>query len=235
MWKGLHLCSPHEYAIRPARRVFLSGTGTTVDETRTQDPGLSRRGETMHKPVVLAVAGGSASGKSTFAQRLAQSLDGLSVRVMNMDRYFRKEKPVAVGPLSGRQWPDYNQPDSFHLDQLLSDLDQAQEEVVIVEGLMALWSEPLRERSDLKLFVDASADERIVRRLRRNMAERGLSFDEIADYYLDSVRFRHNEFVEPTRWQADLIINGTRLSEQAIEAVACWIRAAVKAQREETG
>jgi len=179
----------------------------------------------MQRPFTVGIAGGSAAGKSTFAQRLAESLHGLDVRLMRMDAYFKEEKPVHRGPLSGREWPDYNQPASFHLDRLVADLDAAQGDVVLVEGLMTLCVDEVRERCDLKLFVDAPADERIVRRLRRNMAERGLSFDEIAGYYLDCVRFRHQEYVEPSRWFADLVVNGSVLSDAATETVAAYVRA----------
>jgi uridine kinase len=186
----------------------------------------------MTRPWVIGIGGGSASGKSTLARRLEEALvsrrSGLSVRVMPMDTYFRAEKPLHRGPLSGREWPDFNQPASFHLDRLLADLEAATEEVVIVEGLMVLVVEEVRERCHLKLFVDAPADERVVRRLRRNMAERGLSFDEIAGYYLESVRFRHAEFVEPSRWQADLVVNGVLLTETAVRVVADHVLAAVE-------
>ena len=79
---------------------------------------------------------------------------------------------------------------------------------MLVEGLLVLWDDELKEKLNLRVFVDCSADERIVRRLRRNMA-RGLSFDEISDFYLDMVRFRHEQYVEPTKWTADLIVNGS--------------------------
>ncbi len=183
----------------------------------------------MNERYVVGIAGGSASGKSTFANRLAAALEGLAVELVAMDKYFRAEKPVHRGPLGGREWPDYNQPASFHLDRLVAELDAVEAQVVIVEGLMTLWVPEIRERCSLKLFVDAPADERIVRRLRRNMAERGLSFDEIAGYYLDSVRFRHQEFVEPSRWFADLVVNGAVLSEAAVAVVADHVRVRVGA------
>ncbi len=178
----------------------------------------------MSKPFIVGIAGGSASGKSTFARGLAERLGGLQVEIVPMDRYFREDKPVHAGPLNGREWPDYNQPGSFHLDRLVADLGDVQADVVIVEGLMTLHADEVRECCDLKLFVDAQADERIVRRLKRNMAERGLSFDEIADYYLDSVRYRHQEFVEPSRWFADLVINGALPTDKAASIIACHIR-----------
>ena len=162
----------------------------------------------MAAQFTLGIAGGSASGKSTFAARVAESLNPLAVHVIGMDRYFLKEKPVHIGPLTGREWQDHNSPACFDLDGLVRDMGGIEETVLIVEGLMTLVEPRVRERCDLKLFVDASPDERIVRRLRRNMAK-GASFDDVADFYLESVRFRHHEFVEPSRWYADLVVNGT--------------------------
>lgn len=192
----------------------------------------------LKRPYVVGIGGGTASGKSTLARRLTEALSDLSVLVIGMDKYFKAEKPVHRAPLSGREWPDFNSPDSFHLDKLIDDLDallagsgaelaSPPPDVVVVEGLMTLQHAPLRERLDLGVFVDAPADERVVRRLRRNMAERGLSFDEIADYYLQCVRFRHEEFVEQSRWHADVVVNGLAMPERGIELLAQHVRLAV--------
>ena len=183
-------------------------------------------------PYIIGIAGGTASGKSTLARKLVEDLAELRVTVIGMDKYFRADKPVHRAPLTGQEWPDFNSPDSFHLDQLVTDLDAlvsapGAPDVVVIEGLMTLQHEPLRERLHLRVFVDAPADERIVRRLRRNMAERGLSFEEIAAYYLQAVRFRHEEFVEPTRWFADVIINGVTLPDESVRLLTGHIRRAV--------
>ena len=97
-------------------------------------------------------------------------------------------------------------------------------DVVIIEGLLTLWAREVYDKLDLRLFVECRADERIVRRLRRNMA-RGLSFDEIADVYLDLVRYRHDAYVEPSKWRADLILNGSNPSGRALEILVVCIRA----------
>ena len=126
---------------------------------------------------------------------------------------------------------DDNCPETIYHEKLREDLAQAVAEgpdVILVEGLFALWYDWLYEQLDLKLFVDCDADERIVRRLRRNMAQRGLSFDEIAGVYLDMVRYRHQQYIEPTKWRADLILNGSTPSPLAQELVAGHIRAAVR-------
>lgn len=161
---------------------------------------------------VIGIGGGSASGKSKIAQELCGRLRPLRAALINQDAYFL---PPDLLPrhrsLDGaRAWPDHNHPDSFDTGRLRSDLLAARtsgEDVVIVEGILVLHDAALRELMDLKLFVSASADERIVRRIRRNVA-RGYDLDEICDFYLDSVRYRHAQYCEPTRDCADIVVPG---------------------------
>jgi uridine kinase len=180
-------------------------------------------------PLIIGIAGGSASGKTTIARLLAEALPSLRVETVHMDAYFLPTKPRTAAPITGVVYDDYNLPESFDLPRLLDDLDQLRSaadgpQVIIVEGLLTLHSPDLRARLHLRIFVDLPSDERIVRRLKRNMA-RGLSFDEIAAYYLDSVRYRHQEYVEPSRWHADIVLNGSNTSPRGIELIADWIRA----------
>ncbi len=191
-----------------------------------------------HKTVVIGIAGGSASGKDRITEALSKTLsESMSkVKILCMDTYFKKSLPKCTAPFSGREYDDYNHPESVDIKRLLADIKhflQTKEfDVIIVEGLLVLQNSDLRKLLDLKVFVDADADERIVRRLKRNMEERGLSFDEIADYYLDSVRFRHQEFVQPSRWYADIIMNGSQWSNTAIELLANWIKFRLKREKE---
>ena len=179
------------------------------------------------KPFVLGIAGGTASGKSTLARRIVDALEDRAAVLMGMDTYFLKVKPRMLAPITGQEYEDHNHPASFDLQQLVIDLDEhlrvGQADVIIVEGLMTLVHPPLRERLDLAVFVDAQADERIVRRLKRDMA-RGRDFDAIAAFYLDCVRFRHQEFVEPSRWHADLVLNGSYPSERGLALLLAWVR-----------
>ncbi|NLG27704.1 MAG: uridine kinase [Chloroflexi bacterium] len=180
------------------------------------------------KPLVVGIAGGSASGKTTIAARLTDDLRGLTVETVHMDAYFWPAKPRTAAPISGVVYDDYNLPQSFDLARLVVDLDERcscpdAPQVVIIEGLMTLHDAALRARLDLGIFVDAQSDERIVRRLKRNMA-RGMSFDDIATYFLDSVRYRHQEYVEPSRWHADVVLNGSNTSPRGVALVADWIR-----------
>ena len=186
-------------------------------------------------PILIGIAGGSASGKTALCHALEEALAGLDVRVVHMDRYFWPVKPRVQAPFVDTQWDDYNQPASFDLASLHRDIKELcaagdPPDVVIVEGLMTLHDDVLREKLDLRIFVDAPPDERIVRRLRRNMATGG-DFDEIAAYYLDSVRWRHQQYVEPSRWHADLAYNGQYPSSRALDVLVAWIRAEASARQ----
>lgn len=123
-------------------------------------------------PIIIGIAGGSASGKSTFTDILANRLSDIRTAVFHMDSYFKShdELPRSVSPVSGKVYADYNLPESFELQRLRDDLANVIDaDAVIVEGLFTLWDDMLCRLLDLKLFVDCRADERIVRRLRRNM------------------------------------------------------------------
>ncbi len=187
----------------------------------------------MSKTIIVGIAGGSASGKSTFCNSLFDALDGLRVHMIHMDDYFKPEhqRPFSQSPTVERNYVDDNHPDTMDLKKLYMDLTQGinsgQFDVIIVEGLLTLYDKDICSKLDLKLFVDCQADERIVRRLRRNM-EWGLSFNEIADVYLDLVRYRHDQYVEPSKWKADLILNGSHLSKRALNMVANSIRMLIK-------
>ena len=113
------------------------------------------------------------------------------------------------------------------LDRFCLDLKQIIEEqsykVVIAEGLLTLYDTNIRELCDIKLFVECRADERIVRRIKRNMRW-GQTLDQITDVYLNLVRFRHDEYVEPSKWQADLVINGTKPFDMPIAVLNEFVK-----------
>jgi len=177
------------------------------------------------KPYVIGIAGGSASGKTTFALALSDALRGLDTLVMHMDSYFKPERqrPRSRAPITGKTYLDDNHPLTMDLPKLADDLAKkiakGRRQVIIVEGLLTLHDPAIYGQLDLKLFIDCRADERIVRRLRRNM-ESGLKFDQISEIYLDLVRYRHDEYVEPSKWRADIILNGSSPSNIALELIA---------------
>ncbi|MBP0725979.1 AAA family ATPase [Bacillus sp. RG28] len=175
--------------------------------------------------ILIGISGGSGSGKTTFCTNLEKNLDILKVKTISTDDYFKEVKPIVNAPYNGRKYEDYDHPNSVDINKLKSDINKFIEskifDVVIVEGLMVLYFEEIREKLDLKIFIDCPSDERLVRRLKRDRNEE--TFEEISSEFLDLVRHRHNEFVEPTKWYADLIINGSNPSQNSIDVVRKWI------------
>jgi uridine kinase len=176
----------------------------------------------MSRSLVVGLAGGSASGKSTFTEALTQQLAArtppLTVEVFGMDRYFYRGQPggpTFVSPSSGEVMPDNNHPNSADNVRLAADIDARladpeAPDVLIIEGLMALHVDAIRERLDLRLFVELDADERALRRMLRDMRRsRGNPDpDFIATYYRECARVGHARYVEPSRVHADLILRG---------------------------
>ena len=181
------------------------------------------------KSFVIGIAGGSASGKSTLTEALVEKLREVDLFVIHMDHYYKPEGqlPVSKAPVKGIMYTDYNIPLSFDLPLIKHDLDKAvasgRYKVIIIEGVFALWDQNISENLNLKVFIDCKADERIVRRLKRNMDEWGHSFDQISEVYLDLVRYRHDEYVEPSKWQADIILNGSSPSAKSSDILTTYI------------
>lgn len=173
---------------------------------------------------IIGIAGGSAGGKSTLSDKLKEKLSTYRLRVLHMDVYFKKEsdRPYLPSHISGKYYVDDNSPDTIDWDAFHADFDEAAEsgeyDIIIAEGLLVLWDEYIRDRLDLKVFVDCRPDERIVRRIARNMRW-GQSFEQITNVYLDMVRFRHDQYVEPTKWTADLIVNGSGNTDTVSEMI----------------
>ena len=182
------------------------------------------------RPFVVAIAGGTCSGKSTLTDRLEAHFATLCpTAVLHMDSYYKKECPTVVAPITGKVYPEHNTPDSLEMERFYSDFAQAVapgsgNRLVLVEGLFPLHLQAIRERADLKVFVDLESDARLARRIVKFMAW-GDTFQHVTDRYLDTVRFRHNELVEPSRWHADLVVNGTLDGNKAVQALcACLER-----------
>lgn len=175
---------------------------------------------------MVGVAGGSASGKSTLCNMLKENLSDKKVILIHMDSYFKKDLPVYVSPVTGKSYPDHNHPLCFDTDRMIDDIKTMKGkdyDLIIIEGLLTLYNDVIRSMLDLKIFIDVQSDERLFRRIKRNM-QWGLSMDEIASFYLDSVRFRYNEYVENTRWYADIVFNGSIKSDTGFNMILSWIR-----------
>lgn len=182
----------------------------------------------MSKPYVVAIAGGTCSGKSTLTDRLeARFSPQCKTVAVHMDSYFKKEPPTTIAPITRKEYVEHNHPTTLELDRLYEDFarltaEGADAQLVIIEGLFALHLDEIRKRADLKIFVDLPSDERMARRIVKHMGW-GQTYEQVTERYLDTVRFRHNELIEPTRWHADLVVNGTLDRNQAEQAVASFI------------
>ncbi|HET6347243.1 MAG TPA: uridine kinase, partial [Myxococcota bacterium] len=173
--------------------------------------------------------GGTGSGKSTIASKIASGLPQASVVTLDHDAYYRDHSDM---PFEERERVNYDHPDSLDNDLLIEHLDtlragqaaqvpiydfvthsrRPQERhvspapIVIVEGILVFVDERVRQRLDVKIFVDTDADIRVIRRIRRDMQDRGRSFKQVRDQYYATVRPMHLQFVEPSKRWADLII-----------------------------
>ncbi len=200
---------------------------------------------------MVGVAGGSGSGKTTIARALADALGPATCALMEQDCYYRDLSQL---PFEGRVAVNFDHPDSIELPLLVEHVDalcagksidkprydfenhvRAEEHdridprpVVIVEGILVLVDADLRERMDLKLFVDTAADLRVMRRIRRDIEHRGRSFDQIRRQYYATVRPMHLAFVEPSKAHADVIIPEGGHNRVALELILGRIREFVR-------
>ncbi|MBC8102486.1 MAG: hypothetical protein H7Z41_07840 [Cytophagales bacterium] len=165
---------------------------------------------------IVGITGGSASGKSAFAGALEKVLaardPALRVRTIPTDQHWkdRSGSPRFVSPSSGEAHFNFNHPDALNEDSVLAALKAAPADIVLLEGLMVLHLPALRNRLDLRLFIELDADERALRRLLRDMQGGRDMTDpqKIAAYYRESARVGHALYIEPSRVHADLILRG---------------------------
>jgi uridine kinase len=181
------------------------------------------------KPVVIGVAGGSGSGKTSVTKSIYDTFKGHSILMLEQDYYYKDQSHL---PLEERLKTNYDHPLAFDNDLLIEHLNTLLQyepvekpvydytvhtrstktihvdpkDVIILEGILILEDERLRDLMDIKLFVDTDADLRIVRRLLRDIKERERSMDSVIEQYVNVVRPMHNQFIEPTKRYADIII-----------------------------
>ncbi|MCR5415900.1 MAG: uridine kinase [Pseudobutyrivibrio sp.] len=180
------------------------------------------------KICVLGVAGGSASGKTTIINRL-QDYFGEDIAVISHDAYYKAHPEMTF---EERTHLNYDHPDSFESDRMAEDVRKLikgyaidmpvydyvnhnrseatikvePKTVIVMEGILILENKELRDLMDIKIFVDTDADERLMRRIQRDMIERGRSIESIITQYSETVKPMHEEFVEPSKKHADIII-----------------------------
>lgn len=185
----------------------------------------------MSKPYVIAIAGCSGSGKSTFTEVLQKDFSDLRVEVLGTDKYFNRPLPKMISPLSNLEYDDFNCPESLNFEAYYEDVKKLVEredlDVVILEGLTVLYFKELRELEDLKIFMDLDPEIRMYRRIVRNIARGRGTMEEIADFYLNSAKYSETKYFIPTKLQADIVLNGHNYQEggQGKTIVETFVRA----------
>ena len=200
----------------------------------------------MNKPVLILVAGGTASGKTTVVNQITKKIPK-DVSVICMDNYYKRRDDIS---LEERKKINYDHPNSFDLDLLKKDLETLSKgktiyspsydftvhnrsnetitirpsKVIILEGIMAMYDNDIRNLADIKIFVESEADIRFIRRLKRDMKERGRSLDEVVNQYLETVKPMHDLYVEPTKKYADIIIPNNDKHDVALGILAAKIK-----------
>lgn len=198
-------------------------------------------------PLVLGIAGGSGSGKSTIARAVLEALPPGRGVMLQQDHYYRPQTHL---PESERERVNYDHPDALELDLLAQHLDalrsgksiqrptydftvhdRAKEGVlvepaaiIVVEGILVLADERLRSRFEVKLYVDTDPDIRVMRRIRRDLEHRGRTFGQIRKQYYESVRPMHLAFVEPSKRFADIVIPEGGQNQVALEFLLSFVR-----------
>ncbi|MBF0719491.1 uridine kinase [Staphylococcus sciuri] len=205
----------------------------------------------MGKTTIIGIAGGSGSGKTSVTSEIMKNLDGYSVALIEQDYYYKDQSHMSF---EDRLKTNYDHPFAFDNERLRQDLTRIKDghaievptydysnhtrsdktirfepkDVIILEGIFALENEDLRNLMDVKIYVDTDADLRIIRRLTRDIKERGRTMESVIDQYLSVVRPMHIQFIEPTKKYADIIIPEGGSNKVAIDIMTTKIQSLVK-------
>ena len=183
----------------------------------------------MEKPILICIAGGSASGKTTLVNEIAEAFKGKDVVILKHDDYYRDQSHLS---LEERKNTNYDHPSSLENELLISNLEDLLNnkvidkpvydfvtqtrsdkteivkpaKVIILDGILVLEDARIRNLADIKVYVECDEDIRLIRRIKRDMIERGRSFDGIIKQYLTTVKPMYHSFVSPSKRYADIII-----------------------------
>ncbi|MFO7262302.1 MAG: uridine kinase [bacterium] len=206
--------------------------------------------DAVRQPLVVGIAGGSGSGKTTVVAEIVRAIGADRVTVLHQDSYYRDNSHL---PPEERARLNYDHPDAFDTPLLVRHLEALRRgeavecpvydftthsrrpetehkparAVIVVEGILILYEPELRRLMDIRIFVDADADVRLIRRLQRDVAERGRTVESVIRQYVATVRPMHLEFVQPSMRYADVIIPEGGYNRVAVEMVVARIKAAV--------
>ncbi|UFT97863.1 uridine kinase [Radiobacillus kanasensis] len=206
-----------------------------------------------HKPVVIGVAGGTGSGKTSVTRSISQRFADKTILVIEQDYYYKDQSHL---PFEERLRTNYDHPLAFDNDLLIKHVKELLDhkpiekpvydyalhtrssetvevepkDVIILEGILILEDQRLLDLMDIKVFVDTDADVRIIRRMLRDIKERGRTIDSVIDQYINVVRPMHLQFVEPTKRYADIIIPEGGQNHVAIDIMATKIQTILNRQ-----
>ncbi len=209
----------------------------------------------MKKPIIIGIAGGSASGKTSVARKLVKNFDDYkTVAIIRQDDYYRDQSHM---PFQERLKTNYDHPDAFDNELLIKQIDELASgksvekptydyvnhtrstitevvhpsDVLILEGLFVLEDEEIRKRLDMKIFIDTDADIRFIRRLKRDVRDRGRTIESVCDQYMNTVRVMHEAFVEPSKRKADIIIPEGSHNEVAMDLLLTKISSIITSKK----
>lgn len=200
------------------------------------------------KPIIIGITGGSGSGKTTIAHEIANQIEANDrIVIMTQDSYYKDNTGL---PMSERQKINYDHPNAFDMPLLEAQLNQLLHrkpiempnydftehtrsdktvhinpaDIIILEGILVLFNEEIRNLMDIKVYVDTDDDIRFIRRLERDMKERGRSLDSVINQYLTTVKPMYHQFIEPTKRYADIIIPEGGENNVAIDMLTTKVR-----------
>ncbi|MCI3029786.1 uridine kinase [Desemzia sp. C1] len=202
------------------------------------------------KPIVIGVTGGSGSGKTSVSRAIFDHFSGHSILMLEQDFYYKDQSHLSF---EERLKTNYDHPFAFDTDLLIKHVEdlidfkaidkpvydyakhtrsdqiihQEPKEVIIIEGILILDDPRLRELMDIKVYVDTDDDIRIIRRIKRDIEERGRTLDSVIEQYLNVVKPMHNQFVEPTKRYADIIIPEGGRNQVAIDLMTTKIHSII--------
>jgi len=205
----------------------------------------------MKSVVVIAVAGGTGSGKTMMVKGICDEVGRVNVALLQQDNYYRDRSNL---PVEERDKINFDHPEAFDSELLFEHLDLLRKrksvaspvydfcrhircdeteiveprDVVILEGILILANAAIRELLDLKIFVDTDDDTRFIRRLRRDIAERGRSVASVIEQYEQTVKPMHRDFVEPSKKYADIILPGSESVNVGIQVILGYIRGNIR-------
>lgn len=202
----------------------------------------------LKRPIVIGIAGDSGSGKTTIAHEVARLInDDDHIITLTQDSYYKDNTGI---PMSERQKINYDHPDAFDMPLLVAQINQLMHrkavempvydftehtrssktihvepaDIIILEGILVLADEDLRDLMDIKVYVDTDDDIRFIRRLERDLKERGRSLDSVIDQYLATVKPMYHQFIEPTKRYADIIVPEGGENNVAIDMLTTKMR-----------